>query len=89
MNNFLKLGNKKSSGRPRKLTPRQEGKVISQLSAGRTSLGTLAQDANIQVQQSTLSGMVARNNVLSYKEKKRQPRLTRRSIEILRIYGNT
>ena len=80
MNNFLKLGNtygtKKSSGRPRKLTPRQERKVIRQLSAGRTSLGKLAQDPNIQVYKSTISRMVAGSKVLSYKKKKRHPRLT-------------
>ena len=41
VNNFLKLfntyGTKKSSGHPRKLTLRQERKVIRQLSAGWTS----------------------------------------------------
>ena len=46
VNNFLKLGNtygtKKSSGRPRKLTPRKEKEEIGQLSASRTSLGKLA-----------------------------------------------
>jgi Transposase and inactivated derivatives len=59
VNNFLKLGNtygpKKSYGRPRKITPRQERKVIRQLRAGRTSLGKLAQYPNIQVYQSALS----------------------------------
>jgi hypothetical protein len=44
VNNSLKLGNtygtKKSSGHPRKFTPRQEKKVIRQLSAGRTSFGS-------------------------------------------------
>jgi hypothetical protein len=42
VNNFLKLGNtygiKMSSGCPRKLTPRQERKLIRQLGALRTSL---------------------------------------------------
>jgi Transposase and inactivated derivatives, IS30 family len=65
VNNFLKLGNtystKKSSGRPRKLTPRQKRKVIRHLSAGRTSLGKLAKDPNIQVYKSR---MVARSKVL-------------------------
>ena len=74
VNNFLNLGNiygtKKSSGRPRNFTPRQERKVIRQLSAGRTSLGKLVQNPNIQVHKSTLSRMVARIKVLSNKKKK-------------------
>ena len=80
VNNCLKLGNtyaiKKYSGRPRKLTPRQDRKVIRQLSTGRTSLGKLTQEPNIQEHKSTLSRMEARSKVLSYKKKKREPRLT-------------
>ena len=59
VNNFLKFGleygTKKCSGRPRKLTQRQERLVIRELSAGGTSLGRLAQDPNIHVKKSTLS----------------------------------
>ncbi|PSN51592.1 hypothetical protein C0J52_20804 [Blattella germanica] len=47
INNFLKLGNnyrvKKSTGKPKKLTPRQKRQVIRTLSAGGSSLGQLAQ----------------------------------------------
>ena len=80
VNNFFKLGleygTKKSSGRPRKLTQRQERLVIRELSAGGTSLGSLAQDPNIHVHKSTLSRMVSRRKLLIYRKKKRQPRLT-------------
>ena len=63
MNNYLKLGleygTKKFSGRPRKLTQRQERLVIRELSAGGTSLGRLAQDPNIYVHKSMLSRMMS------------------------------
>ncbi|PSN33349.1 hypothetical protein C0J52_27931 [Blattella germanica] len=51
VNNFLKhghdYGKKKSPGRPRKLSSRQERTIIRQLSAGGTSLGKLAKEPNI------------------------------------------
>ncbi|PSN37581.1 hypothetical protein C0J52_15965 [Blattella germanica] len=59
VNNFLKhghdYGKKKSPGRPRKLSSRQERTIIRQLSAGGTSLGKLAKEPNINVHKSTLS----------------------------------
>ena len=80
VNNFLKLwntyGTKKSSGLARKLTPRQERRVIRQLSADRRSFGKLAHDPNIQVHKCTLSRMVARSKIFSYKKNKRQIRFT-------------
>lgn len=80
VNNFLKhghdYGKKKSPGRPRKLSSRQERTIIRQLSAGGTSLGKLAKEPNINVHKSTLSRMVQRSRLLSYRRKKKQPRLT-------------
>ena len=75
VNRFLTIGytydTKKSPERPRKLTPRQERTVFRQLRADGTSLGTLGQDPGINVHKATLSRVVARTNILSYKKRKR------------------
>jgi hypothetical protein len=68
VNNFLKLGNTYGIKKSFVCPPTQEKKVIKQLSAGRT-LGKLAQDPNIQMNTSTLSRKVAKEQNLVAQEK--------------------
>lgn len=79
VNNFLHLGSKygkkKSTGRPRKLTMRQERLVVKKLKVGET-LTRLSREPTINVHKSTLSRVLRRNEHLVYKKKKTQPRLT-------------
>ena len=76
----LEYGTKKSSGRTRKITQRQEKLVIGELNAGETSLGRFAQDPNIHVHTSTLSRMVSRSKLLMYRKKKKTAKTDRRDV---------
>jgi transposase len=82
VNNFLRLGSaygeKKSPGRPSKVTPRQRKQFIRELKSKNTGLSTLALQQKPPVSKYTVHRTVKKCRIFKYTKRKSSPNLTAR-----------